>query len=143
MLDLNGKVASGSIINTSSVSGLRAEFNMTAYGVSKAGLAQLSSLVALQWGKHGIRCNAVAPGLVLSPAGLGLPEDVREMYVRHSMTPYVGRPEDIAPVVAFLASDESRYVTGEVIRVDGGIANIIPIVADYRDWTAAAARQTQ
>ena len=93
--------------------------------------------MALQWGKQGIRCNAIAPGLVLSPAGASLPQEVQAMYVRHNMTPYVGQPEDIAPLVAFLASDLSRYITGETIRIDGGITDTIPISADFRDWAAA------
>jgi NAD(P)-dependent dehydrogenase (short-subunit alcohol dehydrogenase family) len=129
----------GSIINTASISGMGAEVYMTAYPVSKAAVIHLTREVALQWDKQGIRCNAVSPGLVLSPAGLGLAVEVRDMYVRHSMTPYVGRPEDIAPVVAFLASDEARYVTGEVVRIDGGLTNTIPIAADFRDWAASEA----
>ncbi len=126
----------GSIVNTASVSGLRAEYYMTAYPVAKAGVVQLTQEVALQYGHDGIRCNAVAPGLTLSPAGLGMPEPVREMYVRHNAIPYVGKPADIAPVVAFLASDEARYVTGEVITADGGLTKTIAISADYRDWAA-------
>jgi NAD(P)-dependent dehydrogenase (short-subunit alcohol dehydrogenase family) len=126
----------GSIINTASISGLRAEFYMTAYPVSKAGVVQLTQEVALQYGRQGIRCNAIAPGLTLSPAGMGLPTDVRDMYVRHNMVPYVGYPDDIAPVVAFLASDEARYVTGECVTIDGGLTKTISITADFRDWTA-------
>jgi len=135
MLETGG----GSIVNTASVSGMRAEVYMTAYPVSKAAVIHLTREVALQWGKQGIRCNAISPGLVLSPAGAALSDDVKQMYVRHNMTPYVGKPEDIAPVVAFLASDEARYVTGEVVRVDGGLTSMIPIVADYRDWAETAA----
>jgi NAD(P)-dependent dehydrogenase (short-subunit alcohol dehydrogenase family) len=131
MLDSGG----GSIVNTASVSGTRGELNMTAYGVSKAALIQLTREVAAQWGKAGIRCNAVAPGLVLTRnTRRDLPRDVQAMYERNSMTPYVGQPEDIARMVAFLASDESRYVTGQVMRVDGGLTHSLPIVAEFRDW---------
>jgi NAD(P)-dependent dehydrogenase (short-subunit alcohol dehydrogenase family) len=126
----------GSIINTASVSGIGAEVYMTAYPVAKAGVIHLTREVALQWGKQGIRCNAIAPGLVLSPAGLGMPEELRDLYVRDNMTPYVGTPEDIAPLVAFLACDMSRYITGETIRIDGGLTNTIPIAAGYREWEA-------
>ena len=99
-------------------------------------MIHLSRSVALQWGRHGIRCNAIAPGLTLSPAWLGVPEPMREMYVRHNMVPFVGIPEDIAPTVAFLPSDMSRYITGQCIQIDGGITGTIPIAADYRDCGA-------
>ena len=131
------KNGGGSIINTASVSGIGAEVYMTGYPVAKAGVIHLSRTVALQWGLHGIRCNAIAPGLTLSPAGLGMPERMRDMYVRHSMVPFVGGPEDIAPTVAFLASDMSRYITGQCIQIDGGITGTIPIAADYRDLMAS------
>ena len=126
----------GSIINTASISGIGAEVYMTAYPVAKAGVIHLSRTVALQWGKQNIRCNAIAPGLILSPAGLGMPEPMRDMYARHNMLPFVGEPDDIAPTVAFLASDLSRYITGQCIQVDGGITGTIPIAADYRDYAA-------
>ncbi len=128
----------GSIVNTASVSGTRGEMNMTAYGVSKGAVIQLTREVAAQFGKQGIRCNAVAPGLVLTAnTTRDLPDDVKALYVRNSMTPYVGQPEDIARMVAFLASDEARYVTGQIIRVDGGLSSTLPIVADFRDWVQA------
>ena len=69
MLETGG----GSIINTASVSGIGAEVYMTGYPVAKAGVIHLSRTVALQWGRQGIRCNSIAPGLTLSPAGLGMP----------------------------------------------------------------------
>ena len=127
----------GSIVNTASVSGQRAEYYATAYPVSKAGVIHLTHEVALQYGRSGIRCNAVAPGLTLSPPGLALPAEISEMYVRHNMVPYLGHPKDIAAVVAFLASDVARYVSGEIITVDGGLTKSIPISADMRDWMAA------
>jgi NAD(P)-dependent dehydrogenase (short-subunit alcohol dehydrogenase family) len=131
----------GSIINTASVSGTRGEMNMTAYGVSKGAVIQLTREVAAQFGKQGIRCNAVAPGLVLTAnTTRDLPDDLKALYVRSSMTPYVGQPEDIARMVAFLASDEARYVTGQIVRVDGGLTSTLPIVADFRDWVEAQAQ---
>lgn len=126
----------GSIINTASVSGIGAEVYMSAYPVAKAALIHLSRQVALQYGKRGIRCNAVAPGLTLSPAGLGMPQAMRDMYVRHNMLSWVAAPDDIAPTIAFLASDMSAYITGQCIQVDGGITGAIPIAADYRDFVA-------
>jgi NAD(P)-dependent dehydrogenase (short-subunit alcohol dehydrogenase family) len=130
------KTGGGSIINTASVSGIGAEAYMTGYPVAKAAVIHLSRSVALQWGRQGIRCNSIAPGLTLSPAGLGMPIEMRDMYIRHNMVPYVGEPEDIAPTVAFLASDMSRYITGQCIQIDGGITGFIPIAADYRDFAA-------
>jgi NAD(P)-dependent dehydrogenase (short-subunit alcohol dehydrogenase family) len=124
----------GSIINTASVSGIGAEVYMTGYPVAKAAVVHLSHQVALQYGKQGIRCNAIAPGLTLSPAGLAMPKEMRDMYVRHNMLSWVGGPEHIAPTVAFLASDMSAYITGQCIQVDGGITGAIPIAADYRDF---------
>jgi NAD(P)-dependent dehydrogenase (short-subunit alcohol dehydrogenase family) len=124
----------GSIVNTASVSGQRAEYYATAYPVSKAGVIHLTQEVALQYGRSGIRCNAVAPGLTLSPPGLGLPAEITDMYLRHNMVPRLGQPDDIAAAVAFLASDAARYVSGEVITIDGGLTKSIPISADIRDW---------
>lgn len=133
------KTGGGSIINTASISGIGGEVYMTGYPVAKAGIIHLSRTVALQWGRQGIRCNSIAPGLILSPAGLGMPEQMREMYLRHNMVPFIGGPEDIAPTVAFLASDMARYITGQCIQIDGGITGSIPIAADYRDYVAAMA----
>jgi NAD(P)-dependent dehydrogenase (short-subunit alcohol dehydrogenase family) len=123
----------GSIIVMSSVSAEMGELNLTVYGIAKAGINQLVRAVSTQWGKHGVRCNAVAPGLVLTPPSLLAGEEVAAAYERHSDTPYVGRPIDTARVVAFLASDASRYVSGQVIRADGGLAGQSPLVADARE----------
>ncbi|MEU6643575.1 SDR family oxidoreductase [Saccharomonospora sp. NPDC046836] len=134
----------GSIVNMGSVSGVAGEANMLAYGMSKAAIMHLTRAVAAQWGKSGIRCNAVAPGLVLTPnTAAAMPEKTQEIYVRHSLTPYVGRPQDIANVVAFLASDESRYVSGHIVYADGGISSSLPILADTRDLVTAAERTSQ
>ncbi len=127
----------GSIVNTSSVSGATGDMIMTAYGASKAALSQLTRAVATQWGKQGIRCNAVAPGLVLTPSSVLLPEEVKDLYLRHSLTPYLGQPEDVANLVAFLASDDARYLTGQVISLDGGLTAHHPILAEYVDWAAS------
>jgi NAD(P)-dependent dehydrogenase (short-subunit alcohol dehydrogenase family) len=122
----------GSIICTSSVSGTMGELNLTIYGIAKAGIHQLVRAVSTQWGKEGIRCNAVAPGLILSPPSLAIGEALIGEYTRHSDTPYVGQPEDTANLVAFLASDASKYITGQVIPVDGGLAQHSPLVAGAR-----------
>ncbi|WP_084727044.1 SDR family NAD(P)-dependent oxidoreductase [Rhodococcoides yunnanense] len=123
----------GSIVNMASVSGMLGETSLTAYGISKAGVIQLTRDVAVQYGKSGVRCNAIAPALVMTRNTTEwMPPEFKDIYLRNSLTPYVGDPQDIAGVVAFLASDESRYMTGHVIPVDGGIASASPIVADRR-----------
>jgi NAD(P)-dependent dehydrogenase (short-subunit alcohol dehydrogenase family) len=126
----------GSIINMSSISGLVAEPRHTAYGVSKSAVMQLTRLVAAQYGKVGIRCNSVAPGFVKTRnVQKYAPEAYVKIYERHSLTPYVGDPQDVANLVVFLASDESRYMSGQIVCADGGTVAGSPILADFRDLT--------
>ena len=122
----------GSIINMSSGSGLTGALAPTAYGVSKAGIVSLTQYVATQHGKEGIRCNAIAPGLIVTPstASTYAAGPFGEMMLRHHLTPRLGKPEDIASMVVFLASDESQFVTGQVISVDGGLLAHAPYHAD-------------
>ena len=123
----------GSIINTSSASALAGELMQTAYGVSKAGVAQLTRSVATQYGRKGIRCNAILPGLVAVERHAisdTASDELRQALARNHLTPYVGEPWDIANVVAFLASDESRFVTGHLLSVDGGLNAHLPMYAD-------------
>jgi NAD(P)-dependent dehydrogenase (short-subunit alcohol dehydrogenase family) len=123
----------GSIINTSSGSALLGSLTGTAYASSKAAVNCLTQYVATQYGKRGIRCNAILPGLIMTPAvEVGMSPKTVEMILDHHMTPEAGRPSDIAAMVAFLASDEARYVTGQLIRVDGGITSHAPTYADSR-----------
>ena len=89
--------------------------------------------MATQYGKQGIRCNAILPGLIMTPAvDHGMSGETVDMILDHHLTPEAGRPADIAAMVAFLASDEARYVTGQLIRVDGGIGSHMPTYADHR-----------
>lgn len=112
----------GNIVNVASISGLTADANGTLYGASKAGVINLTKYIATQMGKKNIRCNAVAPGLVLTPAALNnLNEDVRNIFLGQCATPYLGEPEDVAATIAFLASNDARYITGQTIVVDGGL----------------------
>lgn len=121
----------GSIIMSGSGKGLQGDLDHTAYGVSKAGLVALMRYAATQYGKDGIRVNLVMIGLVLSePIAAALPAERKALYERHHLTPRLGRPEDIAEVVAFLASDASAFVTGQVIGADGGYTAHSPIYAD-------------
>jgi NAD(P)-dependent dehydrogenase (short-subunit alcohol dehydrogenase family) len=113
----------GSIVNMSSGASLKGDRTRTAYGVSKAGVNALTMYVATSHGKQGIRANTILPGLVLTDAVRAhLDEAMLAGLGKATLTPYVGQPEDIAEVVVFLASDESRYITGQMIAVDGGMS---------------------
>lgn len=119
----------GNIVNVASISGITADSNGTLYGASKAGVINLTKYIATQMGKKNIRCNAVAPGLVLTPAALNnLNEDVRNIFLSQCATPYLGVPQDIAATIAFLASEDARYVTGQTIVADGGLTIHNPTV---------------
>jgi NAD(P)-dependent dehydrogenase (short-subunit alcohol dehydrogenase family) len=113
----------GSIINMSSGASLKGDRTRTAYGVSKAGVNALTMYVATSHGKRGIRVNTILPGLIITDAVRAhLKEDMLESLSKATLTPSVGQPEDIADVVVFLASDASRYITGQMIAVDGGMS---------------------
>jgi NAD(P)-dependent dehydrogenase (short-subunit alcohol dehydrogenase family) len=121
----------GSIINMSSGSGLTGALAPTAYGVSKAGIIMLTQYVATQHGKEGIRCNAIAPGLIVTDAASSYASGpFGEMMLRHHLTPRLGTPADVASAVVFLASDEASFITGQVICVDGGLLAHAPYHAD-------------
>jgi NAD(P)-dependent dehydrogenase (short-subunit alcohol dehydrogenase family) len=119
------------IINTSSGASLTGDLYRPAYGASKAAINAFTKYVATQYGKRGVRCNAVSPGIVITAAAEAANSPERlEIFMRHVLSPRIGRPEDIAAVVAMLASDDGRYVNGQVISVDGGIQAHFAHVAD-------------
>ena len=122
----------GAIINMTSIHGVSARGAMPAYGVSKAGVAHLTKCIAIQYGKLGIRCNAIAPGTILSPANAALTPEARTEAETQHLTPRLGRPDDIAAAVAFLASDEDAgFITGEILMVDGG--RTVPFIGGSDD----------
>jgi NAD(P)-dependent dehydrogenase (short-subunit alcohol dehydrogenase family) len=136
MLETGG----GAIVNTSSTFGLSAHNQNVAYGVAKAGVNMLTEYVATAFGRHNIRCNAVAPALIATPAADAfVPAALKAVHEASFLTPYVGRPEDVAHAVAFLASDEARFITGQVVRVDGGTLSHLPTYADARRFYASVA----
>ncbi len=120
----------GSIINTASNSGIAGDLARVAYGASKGGIITLSKYVATQYGKKNIRCNSVSPGVVLTAALEATVPGLKEVIQRHILTPEFGTPDDIAALVAFLASEESRYITGENISISGGGLSHQPHYAD-------------
>ncbi len=115
------KQKSGSIINIASVSGVMGNAGQANYSASKAGLIGLTKTTAKEFAKKGIRANAVAPGFIESAMTDKLPEDVKAQYLDSIPLMKFGKTEDVANVVAFLASDMSSYVTGQIINIDGGL----------------------
>jgi NAD(P)-dependent dehydrogenase (short-subunit alcohol dehydrogenase family) len=107
------------------------DLSRVAYGVSKAGIESLTRYVATLYGKQGIRCNAVAPGVVATPALVAnVPVEEIEMYERSAVTPSLGKPDDIAGVVSFLLGDDARFITGQVVNVDGGMRMHTPLYGE-------------
>lgn len=115
------KQRSGSIINMSSVVGLSGNAGQSNYSASKAGLIGFTKSIAQEFGSRGIRCNAIAPGFIETAMTEKLPEDVRDNWIKTIPLRRSGKPEDVADIAIFLASDLSSYVTGQVISVDGGM----------------------
>jgi NAD(P)-dependent dehydrogenase (short-subunit alcohol dehydrogenase family) len=126
----------GAIVNTASTGGFVGDITRMAYSVSKAAIIGLTRQIATHHGKQGIRCNAVAPGLVLTPGTRGAAGDVIGVMQRHLLTPEVGVPEDIAALVCFLASSEARYINGQTYIADGGMVAHNPAMADLIDLAA-------
>jgi 3-oxoacyl-[acyl-carrier protein] reductase len=115
------KQRSGSIINMASVVGVHGNAGQANYASSKAGLIALAKSIAQEVGSRGIRANAIAPGFIETAMTAALSEDVRKEWMKAIPLRRGGKPEDIADVATFLASDMSSYVSGQVIQVDGGM----------------------
>jgi NAD(P)-dependent dehydrogenase (short-subunit alcohol dehydrogenase family) len=116
------RAGTGVIINTASTSGLIGDVRRPAYAASKAGLISLTQCVATQYGQAGIRCVAIAPGLMLSPVALrNLSEEQRRVFRAERLIDHEGTPEDLAALATFLASDDAQYITGQTIVMDGGM----------------------
>ncbi|MFI7100909.1 SDR family NAD(P)-dependent oxidoreductase [Streptomyces sp. NPDC050161] len=117
------RAGGGSVINTASVAALVGDVLQTSYGAVKAAVVSVTKSIAVQYGPQRVRCNAVAPGAVMTPAlENNLPADVVEALKKGNALPYLGSPDDIGHTMVFLASDESRYLTGQLLVVDGGMS---------------------
>ncbi len=116
------KQRAGKIINISSVVGVRGNAGQVNYSASKAGLIGMTKSVAKELASRGITCNAIAPGFIETDMTAKLPEAVVEEMLKGIPMKSMGKGEDVANLVTFLASDNARYITGQVICVDGGMA---------------------
>ncbi len=115
------KQKSGSIINMSSVVGVSGNAGQSNYSASKAGIIGFTKSVAKEVGSRNIRCNAIAPGFILTEMTEKLPEDVKSEWINKIPLKRGGTPEDVANTALFLASDLSSYVSGQTIHVCGGM----------------------
>lgn len=116
------KRGGGAIVYTSSGAAYVGEPERVSYAVSKSGINALMRHVASRWGKEGIRSNAIAPGLVMTEGALAnMPEERQAYMIEIGRSPRLGRPADIASMVAMLMSDDGDWINGQVISIDGGI----------------------
>ncbi|WP_457630799.1 3-oxoacyl-[acyl-carrier-protein] reductase [Oceanithermus sp.] len=111
----------GRVINVSSIAGLMGNAGQANYAAAKAGLVGFTKSVAKEYAARGITVNAVAPGFIESDMTAALPDKVRQEYLKAIPAGRFGRPEEVAKLVAFLASDEAAYINGQTIVIDGGL----------------------
>ncbi|MBS6028362.1 MAG: 3-oxoacyl-[acyl-carrier-protein] reductase [Negativicoccus succinicivorans] len=112
----------GVIINMSSVVGVTGNIGQANYAAAKAGVIGLTKANAKEFAARGIRVNAIAPGFIHTDMTRGLPDKIKESLIKQIPLGAMGEPEDIAAAVRFLASDEAKYITGQVLQVNGGMA---------------------
>ena len=123
----------GSIINIGSMASCSGDLSSTAYACAKAGVDKLTQYTALQYGKQNIRCNCVRPGLIITPENdAHVPQMLKDIFTSNIMVNRYGCPEDIGYMCVYLASDESAYVTGQIVNVDGGLNSHVPTAAQFR-----------
>ncbi len=127
----------GSIVFATSGFGQLGDLTLTSYAASKAALMSLARSVAAQYGKQGVRSNAIMIGFVLNEhAQKAVPEEIKKILLDQHLTPRLGSPRQIADVVAFLASDESSFITGATLPVDGGFTSHSPSMVPMREFFA-------
>ena len=125
------KQGSGSIVNISSIGGAVPDVSRLGYCVSKGAINYFTQNIAVQYGSYGIRCNAVLPGLIGTEAvKSNMSSEFVSNFLRHLPIKRIGKPEDISKAVLFLASEDSSFITGELIEVAGGFGLPTPIYGD-------------
>lgn len=117
----------GSIVTIGSGYAREAHNKNTAYACSKAAIATLSNYIALQFGSEGIRCNTIIPGVIETEGSSQMPHEIAEAYKDNCSLKRLGKPIDIANLVAFLVREESSYITGQEIIIDGGFSRHVPM----------------
>ena len=123
----------GSIINIGSMASCGGDLGSTAYASAKAGVDMFTKSVALQYGKQNVRCNCVRPGLIVTPENdAHVPQALKDIFMSNIMVNRYGCPEDIGHACVYFGSDESAYVSGQIITVDGGMNSHAPTVAQFR-----------
>lgn len=128
----------GSIINIASAAGLAGDLVRPAYGASKAALMTATQYIATAYGKRGIRANSLAPGVIMTEVLKStMPAPVLDLLLLSHLTPYVGTPQDVAAATLFLAGDDSRFITGQTLPVDGGFSSHNPCYADFNRLSPA------
>lgn len=111
----------GSVVNIASIVGEKGNPGQTNYAASKGGMIAMTKSFALESGSRNVRFNVVTPGFIETDMTAGLSEEVRAEYAKNIPLSRLGKPEEIANAVAFLLSDYSTYITGEVLKVNGGL----------------------
>ena len=111
----------GSIVNIASLNGIRTQAGQANYAAAKAGVIGMTKSNSMEFGSRGITVNAVAPGFIDTDMTAAMNEETRAKYAAQIPLGRLGKPEDVAKAVAFLASDDAQYITGQVIGVDGGL----------------------
>ena len=120
-MDIFKEQQSGKIVNITSINGLRGKLGQTNYSAAKAGIIGLTKALARELGRSNVNVNAVAPGLIESDMVKQAPPKVIELALAEIVLGRLGKPEEVASVVAFLCSDAAAYITGQVLVVDGGM----------------------
>jgi len=110
----------GKVVAIGSINGLRARRSTASYNAAKAGLTGLIKAAAIELGEHNVNVNLVAPGFIETPSQEHTPQSMRDLVLSECAIKRLGTPQDIAPVVAFLCSEQSKHITGQVIKVDAG-----------------------
>ena len=130
---------SGVIVNVSSVDGIQGDDTRFGYAMAKSAMNMLTKMIATRYGKEGVRCNSVAPGLVLTPAATQLTPEMIKIFDNHTLSPKYGAdPHDIASVIVFLSTEGACFINGQTIPVDGGLLNHVPYISDMRKLFAGS-----